>query len=148
MIQLSKNPEYLKNNIGKDFLGEKNAGSGKDKSIARNTFRSLFYQCKSRVSIFTLLCDVSCWLFLWFVFGIDIPGQLWHGLLRNNAFLRRHRGEALRPQVVLEISMITSTPKSLLESFLCRSTCMIGVSHASLPLYYCKIWQWLHFFYS
>lgn len=32
MIQLSKNPEYFKNNIEKDFLGQENVGaSGKDK---------------------------------------------------------------------------------------------------------------------
>lgn len=103
---------------------------------------TFFYQCKSR--IYTVVW-YELLAFSVAVFGIDIAGQLWRGLLRNSAFLRRQRGEALRHQVVLDISMITITPKSLLESPLCRSTCMIGLSHASLSLHYCKVWQWLHF---
>lgn len=43
MIQPSRNPEYLKNKIEKDFLGEEKVGvPGKDKNIARNRVRSLF----------------------------------------------------------------------------------------------------------
>lgn len=39
MIQASRNPEYLTNNVEKDILGEDNIGvPGKDKNITRNTF--------------------------------------------------------------------------------------------------------------
>lgn len=39
MIQPSRNPEYLINNIEKDILGEDNIGfPGKDKNITRSTF--------------------------------------------------------------------------------------------------------------
>lgn len=42
MTQPFRNPEYLKNNIEKDFLGEENDVPEKDKNIARNRVRSLF----------------------------------------------------------------------------------------------------------
>lgn len=53
-------------------------------------------------------------------FGLDLPGQPWHGLSRNSAVLCRHRHEAVQHQKCAENSMTTSSAKSLLKSLLFR----------------------------
>lgn len=96
----------------------------KDKTITRNTFWSLFSPvCKSRVGGFSRLKTVVwCELlaFAMAAFALDLPGQLWHGLSRNNAFLSRHWHEAVSHQKCAENSMTTSSARSLLESLLFR----------------------------
>lgn len=80
VMQPSRNPGYLINNMEKDIVGEDNIGvPGRDNTLLGAYADLYFYQCKSGgrgCTVFLmLLWDVSCWLLLWPCLGKSCQGS-------------------------------------------------------------------------